>query len=137
MSSPSSYTYETIYVLRSGISDSDASTIHQKVDTVISKFQGKLISRDDWGNKEMAYMIDKETNGKYSVIVYNGKGGVVEEIERHFRISDDVIRYLTVSVASDYDYGKAKKQLQASEEEVRKNREMREQRKRAAQEARG
>jgi len=130
MSTTSSYTYETLYILRSGIADSDASNVHQKVDNVISKFAGKLINRDDWGNKELAYEIDGETNGKFSVIVYNGKGGVVEEIERHFKISDDVIRFLTIQVPKDYDYNKFKKQLAASEEEMKRAREAREQRKR-------
>jgi small subunit ribosomal protein S6 len=130
MSSTSSFTYETVYILRSGVSESDASTIHQKVDNVISKFSGKLINRDDWGNKELAYEIDGETNGKYSVIHYNGKGGVVEEIERHFKILDDVVRFMTVKVDKTYDYSKFKKQLLASEEEMKRNKEAREQRKR-------
>jgi small subunit ribosomal protein S6 len=131
MSRPSTHQYETFYILRSGISDSDASVIHQKVDNVITKFQGKLRNRDDWGLKELAYTIRKENSGKMCVIQYGGNGGVVEEIERHFRISGDVIRYLTVSIAEDYDYTKIRKQIHASEEEQKKNKEFRDQRRSA------
>lgn len=125
MSSPSSHLYETVYVLRPSISDSDASTIHQKVDNVISKFQGKIVNRDDWGTKELAYEIDNERNGRYNVVLYSGNSGVVEEIERHFKILDDVIRYLTVAVEGAYDYDKVKKQIHTAEEEMKKARELR------------
>jgi small subunit ribosomal protein S6 len=125
MSSPSSHTYETIYVLKSGLSETDANTIHQKVDNVITKFQGSLKHRDDWGLKELAYPIENETTGRYVVVNYTGTSGVVEEIERHFKISGDVVRFLTVAVESDYDYTKSKKQIHLSEEEVKRNRELR------------
>jgi small subunit ribosomal protein S6 len=125
MSTPSTHTYETIYILRPGVSEADAGTIHQKVDTVISKFEGQLKHRDDWGVKELAYDIDDESNGRYCVINYQGKSGVVEEIERHFKIIEDVMRYMTVMVPADYDYQKSKRQITASEEEMKKNRELR------------
>lgn len=133
MSYPSSHTYETIYVVKSSLSDSLASAIHQKVDQVIQKFEGQVRSREDWGLKEMAYPIEKQTHGRYALVVYSGKGGVVEEIERHFKISDDVIRFLTVSVPEDYDYGKYKKQSLMFEEEAKKAREYKEQKKRERQ----
>ncbi len=130
MSYPSSYTYETVYILRPGLVDADAQNIHQKIDAVISKFQGALKHREDSGIKEMAYEIKDERSGRYSTIVYTGKAGVVEEIERHFRISDDVIRFLTVAQGPEYDFAKVKQQIAMAEEEQRKNREFKEQKKR-------
>lgn len=117
--------YETMYVLRSGLSDSDAATIHSKIDSVIQKFQGALKQRDDWGLRELAFEIDNERMGRYCVIGYTGAGGVVEEIERHFKISSDVIRFMTLRVAPEYDYSKKKKEILQSEEEVKKAREIR------------
>ena len=117
--------YETVYILRSGLSDTDANVIHQKVDNVVSKFHGELKHRDDWGIKELAYPIHKQGAGRFFIIQYIGSGGVVEEIERHFRILDDVIRFITVRLEPDYDYAKVKKQLNTSEEEVKRLREMR------------
>lgn len=125
MSSPSSHTYETVYILKPGVSDADALTIHQKVDNVIAKFQGTIKVRDDWGLQPLAYAIQNESTGRFSVVVYNGTSGVVEEIERHFKILDQVIRFLTVAVPADYDYAKAKLQAQTIEEEVKRNRELR------------
>lgn len=125
MSTPSSHVYETVYILKPGITESDATTIHTKIDSVVSKFEGQLRMREDMGIRELAYPIHKEGSGRYSLIVYSGKRGVVEEIERHFRILDDVIRHMTLQVAEDYDYPKVKKQILHSEEEARKAREAR------------
>lgn len=125
MSTASTHNYETMYILRPGVSESDAGSLHQKVDNVITKFNGKLKQRDDWGIRELAYDIDNESNGRYCVINYDGQSGVVEEIERHFKILEDVVRYMTVMVPVDYDYQKVKRQLSASEEEVKKNKELR------------
>ncbi len=118
-------TYETYYILKPGMTEADLTAIHDKVDTVISKFQGKLVNRDNWGVRELAYPIEKQTNGNVSIAVYTGNAGVVEEIERHFRILDDVMRFLTVRVPADYDYEKVKKQITQSEEEVKHAREQR------------
>lgn len=123
MSLSSSYHYETIYILKPGVSENEAGTIHSKIDNVITKFQGKLKGRDDWGVKELAYMIDKQSNGRFCVINYTGSSGVVAEIERHFRISDDVLRFITIMQESDYDYSKAKRQLVTVEEQVKAARE--------------
>ncbi|NBT59519.1 30S ribosomal protein S6 [bacterium] len=125
--------YETVYILKSGLPDAEAAAIHEKVDNVIEKFKGKVIQRDNWGLSNLAYPINDETMGSYSVVVYNGKSGVVEEIERHFKILGEVIRFITVQVAADYDYTKVKKQITLAEEEMKKNREAKEQRKRAQQ----
>jgi len=122
--------YETVYILRPSLSDSQAGEINQKIDGVIAKFDGQLQGRDDWGVREMAYEIDDEKSGRYFVLGYTGKAGVVEEIERHFKISSDVIRYLTIAVESDYSYDKLKKQIALAEEEQKKNREARAERKR-------
>ena len=78
MSYPSSYHYETVYVLKSGISDADAQTIHSKIDNVIAKFQGKVIKRDDWGLQGLAYQINKDGSGQERLMTppIVGKGAV-------------------------------------------------------------
>ena len=116
--------YETLYILRPGITEADASVVHEKIDSVVSKFSGSIANRDDLGINEMAYRIGNEGSGRYVVVQYSGKGGVVEEIERHFRILDEVMRFITVRMEPTYDYAKVKHQIHATEEEIRKNREL-------------
>lgn len=125
MSSPSSHTYETVYVFVPHATDDAVTTVNNKIDSVVSKFHGKVKVRDDWGVKHLAYPIQEHKNARYFVINYTGDSGVVEEIERHFKIFGDVIRYLTVAIEEDYNYDKVKKQIVASEEEAKKARELR------------
>lgn len=126
MSRPDSeHFYETVYIMRPTVSDDEADAINKKVDGVISRFEGELKVRDDWGNKELAYGISHHTNGRYVVVNYTGKAGVVEEIERHFKILADVMRYITVVVDPEYKYAKIKKQMEFAEEEQKKRNDMR------------
>ena len=126
MSYPSSHCYETVYILRAGLSDSDAATIQQKIESVVQKFEGKLQGFDDWGQREMAYAINDEKQGRYCVVHYTGKAGVVEEIERHFKILNDVVRFLSIQVPTNYDYSNLKKQMSALEEEQKRFKESKE-----------
>jgi small subunit ribosomal protein S6 len=123
MSQIANTNYETIYILRPGLQADVATSIHTKLDTVVSKFEGAVEHREDWGMRELAYEIDDERSGNYHIVVYNGKAGVVEEIERHFRIAGDVIRYLTVKLPKGYDYALVKKRIAETEEEVKRQRE--------------
>lgn len=117
--------YETIYILKPSLSEADTATIHQKVDAVVGKFQGQVTLRDDWGLKEMAYAIDDEGTGRYALVQYTGAPGVVEEIERHFKISPDVMRFMTIRTEKTYDYAKITAQILHAEEEVKKAKELR------------
>jgi len=123
MSQTAATQYETVYVLRPGLTPDAATAIHTKFDSVVSKFQGAVKHREDWGTRELAYEIDDERSGAYHIVVYQGAAGVVEEIERHFRITGDVIRYLTVKLAADYDFTAVRKRIQETEEEVKRARE--------------
>ena len=125
MASADLHSYETLYILKPALSDSDASVIHNKIDSVIGKFQGKVDNRDDWGVRELAYEVEGSKSGRYTILHYTGNSGVVEEIERHFKISDDVIRYMTIRLEGGYDYSKVRKQMKTAEEEQKKAREAR------------
>ncbi len=88
--------YETIYILRPDLSDDGTKKVNDKVAEVVGKFQGQLDSAKDLGKKQLSYPIAKQNKGHYFQLNYNGDGQVVNELERHLRLSEDVIRFLTV-----------------------------------------
>ncbi len=110
--------YETFYILDPASKEDDVNAINNKIDNVISAYEGKLSKRDDWGIVELAYPLKKKKNGRIFVIQYTGKSGVVEEIERHFKISNFVMRYISVAVGPDYNYEKIKKQIKKMEDDL-------------------
>jgi small subunit ribosomal protein S6 len=95
--------YETTFITRSEMSDDALKALHEKVNGVISSFNGEVVLTEDWGKRKLAYPIQKEARGHYSYFVYTGKGGVVHEIERNLRLHDHVLRFLTVNLEEEFN----------------------------------
>ena len=90
--------YETVFILRTDISQEDAAKLQEKVNGIISEHGGHMIRLEDWGPRKLAYKIEKQTKGHYQYMLFLGKGGMVKEIERNFRLSDAVLKFMTVVV---------------------------------------
>ncbi len=91
--------YETTVVLRPDLGGDAIEATLDRVRDVVKGGGGKLLGIDHWGKKKLAYEIDKHGRGVYVHTHYLGKGGLVAELERNLRISDTVVRYLTVKLA--------------------------------------
>ncbi|HAR44435.1 MAG TPA: 30S ribosomal protein S6 [Bdellovibrionales bacterium] len=102
--------YETTIITRSELSDDALKAVHERVATTITEFGGDMVLTEDWGRRKLAYPIQKETRGHYSYFVYTGKPGVVHEIERHLRIHEHVIRFLTVNLEKEFNAETFRKQ---------------------------
>jgi small subunit ribosomal protein S6 len=95
--------YETIYILRSDVDADSADKIAQRVAEVIDREKGKLLKFESWGRRKLAYEVKKQRKGVYIFTKYLGKGGLVAEIERNLRLSDVVLKHMTVQTANDVD----------------------------------
>lgn len=97
--------YETIYVLRPNTTNEGVAEVNTRVRSVIENMGGKILKVDNWGKRRLAYEIAKERKGIYLYWQYLATRGIVEEVERNFRMLDSVIRYLTVKIDADVDPG--------------------------------
>ena len=68
----------------------------EKFKKVIEGQQGSLAQVDEWGLRDLAYRIDKQGKGIYTLLRYRATGRGVEELERNLRLTDGILRYLTV-----------------------------------------
>lgn len=107
--------YETLFIINPEISDEDA-------DAVVDKFTGILTEReafigmvDKWGRRRLAYTVKSFNKGYYVLLDYGATPQAVAEMERLFKIDEQVIRFLTVKQADDYDLEAAKAALEARE----------------------
>jgi small subunit ribosomal protein S6 len=57
-----------------------------------------MLKQEDLGKKKLAYLIQKFQNGHYALYQYKAKAPAVSELERSFKISEDVLRFLTVKI---------------------------------------
>jgi small subunit ribosomal protein S6 len=95
--------YETTFITRSELSDDNLKSIQERLNQVVTDFGGELVLSEDWGKRKLAYSIQKESRGHYSYFVYSGKPGVVHEIERHLRLQEHVLRFLTANLENEFD----------------------------------
>ncbi len=88
--------YELAVILRPDLDDEAKSAEVQKVQDLITRFNGTVDKIDDWGKKRLAYPIQKLNEGFYLFVDFSAEGTVPAEIESRVRIMENVIRYLIV-----------------------------------------
>ena len=93
--------YETIYVMKPELPADAIERVSDKITKVIGDYSGSVLMKDDWGKRKLAYQIQKNTRGHYVLINYLATSDVVAEIERHLRIDDTLLRFLTIRLAED------------------------------------
>src|SRR5262245_49607867 len=95
--------YETTVVMRPDIGGDAIEQTLDRVREVVKTGGGKLLAINHWGKKKLAYEVKKHQRGVYVHTQYLGQKGLVSELERNLRISDNVIRFATIRVAGDVD----------------------------------
>jgi small subunit ribosomal protein S6 len=123
--------YETTFITKTEISDEMLKTLCEKIVGIIKDFKGEVIAQEDWGKKKLAYSIEKESRGHYTHLVYTGEGAVVAEIERNLRLNENVVRFLTIRVAAEFNEENYKKHKEAMVQATKKRDEEREARREA------
>jgi small subunit ribosomal protein S6 len=93
--------YEVIYILRPDITKETAERVAGRVEEVVSREGGKLTLVENWGRRPMAYEIQHHKRGNYVYVQFLGNGALVAELERNFRLLDEVMRFQTVKLSDD------------------------------------
>lgn len=88
------YNYETLFVLKPELEEEAIKANVDKFSEIITKGGGEIVSVDEWGKKKLAYPILDRTEGYYVLTTFNAGGELPSELERNFRITEDVMRYL-------------------------------------------
>ena len=88
--------YETMIILKPSLEEEKRNAIIEKFKNIISD-GGEVISVDEWGMKRLAYEIEKLKEGYYILINFKSGSDVVNELERNYRISDDVMRFVVIN----------------------------------------
>jgi len=88
--------YETGFLLAPNLSEDDTEKLISQMAEVVSQREGKLIRQEKWGKRRMAYSIKRWTEAFYVFFHYEGKPDIPVELERRFKQTDAVLRYLTL-----------------------------------------
>jgi small subunit ribosomal protein S6 len=93
--------YETTVILKPDLGGDAVEGALDKVREVVKTGGGKLLAINHWGKKKLAYEINKQTRGIYVHTHYLGGNTLVSELERNLRISEPVVRFMTVKMAEN------------------------------------
>ena len=88
--------YETMYILRPDIAEDEVSNHIDKYNKLLEELGGKILDSQMRGKRRLAYQIAKHREGIYVQLSHQGDGQHIYKIEKAMRLSEDVIRYLTV-----------------------------------------
>jgi small subunit ribosomal protein S6 len=91
-------TYELVYVASPDATDDQVADLHTQVEAIVQRMGGQIEKTDNWGRRKLAYEIGRHPEGTYVLEVIKGDGDLMKEIDRRLRVTDLVIRHLTVRV---------------------------------------
>jgi len=88
--------YETMYILRPDIAEDEVTNHIDKYNKLLEEFGGTILDSQMRGKRRLAYPIAKHREGIYVQLSHQGDGQHIFKIEKAMRLSEDVIRYMTV-----------------------------------------
>jgi small subunit ribosomal protein S6 len=109
--------YEHTFIARQDLSPQQAQALADTYAGVITENGGEVTKNEYWGLRNLAYRIKKNRKGHYLHLNLRASSAAIDELERQERLSDDVIRYLTVRVDELDDSPSIIMQVRSSREE--------------------
>jgi small subunit ribosomal protein S6 len=93
--------YETMIVLRTDLQEAGVKEQAERIRKLLETQGAVVAGIHEWGLRELAYVIQKERRGYYLLVEYTGSAAAVAELERTLKLSDVVLRF--VSIRQDED----------------------------------
>src|SRR5574337_175678 len=90
--------YEMLFIARTDVPEPEIDKLTAQMDAVISGAGGKTEKIDKMGRRRLAYRVKKQREGFYILFTFEGNGDTVREFERRLKVTDSVIKFLTVRV---------------------------------------
>ncbi len=108
--------YETVFISDPDLQEKGRVELFDKVRNIISKEKGILLDFDEWGNKKLAYEIKKKFRGHYVCATYAGTGDLVKELERNMRLTDSILKFMTIVISDDVTVDQIEAEVKEAEE---------------------
>lgn len=87
--------YESVIIVNPTVDDEKLKALEKSFEELINK-QGKVSKIDELGKKKLAYEVKKQKEGIYVVFYFEAEPSLIQELERNYRITDEVIKFLDI-----------------------------------------
>lgn len=111
--------YEILFIADPNLGEPEVDALTALVQGFVEKEGGRIQKIEKWGKKRLAYLVGKHREGSYVLIVAEAGPALVKEVERRLKVTDGVIRYVTVRVDEELRKAERRKARRA-EDETRK-----------------
>ena len=91
-------TYELMFIVRPDMADEDQDKLLSTLETAVTSSGGQVKNVERMGKRRLAYTVRKFNDGIYVLLTVEGSGGMVRELERRLRVTEPVIKFLTVRI---------------------------------------
>ena len=91
-------TYELMFFVRPDMTDEEQDRLIANLDSQVGNAGGTVKSVERMGKRRLAYLVRKFQDGIYVLMVLEGDGAMVKEVERRLRVTEPVIKFITVRV---------------------------------------
>ena len=89
--------YESVIIINPSVDEEKVKSLIDKFSELINK-NGKVEKVDTLGKKKLAYDVKKNKEGIYVVFYFEAEPSIIAELERNYRITDEVIKFIVVKV---------------------------------------
>ncbi len=89
--------YESVIIINPSVDDEKLKAVEAKFTELINK-DGKVTKVDNLGKKKLAYEVKKNKEGIYLVFYFEANPALIAELERNYRITDEVIKFIVIRV---------------------------------------
>ena len=93
--------YEVVFIVDTDTSEDESTRLIEGFQRIVTDLGGTVTKTELMGRRTLAYKIGRKTDGNYVLFEIEGTGREIAELERRMRVSDQVLRYITVRVDED------------------------------------
>ena len=90
--------YEELFIVRPDMPEEQIDQLIEQLTNLIASQGGNVDKSDKWGVRKLAYRVEKRTEGFYVLLQFTAKPETVKELERRLRVTDEVMKFLTVRI---------------------------------------
>ena len=93
--------YETAVLINAGLEDNQIELILNRIKETISNNGGEIREIENWGRKRLAYVVQKNKLGYYTIFRFDSPPDLISKLERFYQLDENIVRYLTIKLSSD------------------------------------
>jgi len=106
--------YETLYVLKPTLTDEETAANIAKIEEILVREGAEILATNKMGMRKLAYPVEKNERGVYTIVYFKAEGTVINELERNLKFNEEVIKYLTVRYAKQKEVTQFEKLVTAA-----------------------